>query len=64
VNLVADTEYCSEANLFVCAEKSVIPLLAVGRGSHHHDPLDRDLPEPQPRRSGRNGDGKDAGTIF
>ena len=44
MNLVADTEYCSETNLFVCAENLVIPQLAVGRGSHHYDPLDRDLP--------------------
>jgi len=63
VNLVADTEYCSEANVFVCAEKSVIPPLAVGRGSHtttHWTEICRTITA----RSGRNGDGKDAGTIF
>lgn len=41
VNLVADTGYCSEANVKACVEQQVTPLIAVGREHHHPDPLAR-----------------------
>lgn len=46
-NLVADTGYCSEANVKACVEKNVTPLIAVSREEHHLDPLAR-FTEPPP----------------
>lgn len=47
VNLVADTGYCSEANVKACVEQNVTPLIAVGREEHHPGPLAR-FTEPPP----------------
>jgi len=46
-HLVADTGYCSEANVKACVEQKVTPLIAVSREHHHPDPLDR-FTEPPP----------------
>ena len=46
-HLVADTGYCSDANVNACVEQKVIPLIAVSREHHHPDPLDR-FTEPPP----------------
>ena len=46
-HLVADTGYCSDANVKACVEQKVIPLIAVSREHHHPDPLDR-FTEPPP----------------
>jgi hypothetical protein len=46
-NLVADTGYCSEANVKACVEKNVTLLIAVSREEHHLDPLAR-FTEPPP----------------
>ena len=46
-HLVADTGYCSEANVNALVEQKVIPLIAVSRAHHHPDPLDR-FTEPPP----------------
>ena len=46
-HLVADTGYCSDANVKTCVEQKVIPLIAVSREHHHPDPLDR-FTEPPP----------------
>ena len=46
-HLVADTGYCSDANVNACVEQKVIPLIAVSRESHHPDPLER-FTEPPP----------------
>ena len=45
--LVANTGYCSEANVKACAEQDITPLIAVKRDSHHPDPLER-FTEPPP----------------
>jgi len=45
--LVADTGYFSEANVKACGENGITPLIAVGRESHHPDPLER-FTEPPP----------------
>jgi len=47
VNLVADTGYFSEANVRVCGEHNITPLIAVAREAHHPDPLER-FTEPPP----------------
>jgi len=47
VNLVADTGYFSEANVRVCGEHKITPLIAVAREAHHPDPLER-FTEPPP----------------
>ena len=44
---MADTGYCSEANVKACVEQKVTPLIAVSREHHHPDPLDR-FTEPPP----------------
>ena len=46
-HLVADTGYCSEANVNACVEQQVTPLIAVNRELHHPDPLER-FTEPPP----------------
>ncbi len=46
-HLVADTGYCSEANVKACVEQKVIPLIAVSCEHHHLDPMAR-LTEPPP----------------
>ena len=47
VHLVADTGYCSEANVKACGAYSMTPLIAVSREAHHPDPLAR-CTEPPP----------------
>ena len=47
VNLVADTGYCSEANVKACGEQAMTPLIAMKREAHHPDPLAR-CTEPPP----------------
>ncbi len=54
VNLVADTGYCSEANVKACVEKNVTPLIAVSREGHHPDPLAR-FTEPPPLKENATG---------
>ena len=49
--LVADTGYFSEANVKVCGENEIVPLIAVSRESHHPDPLER-FTEPPPLAEG------------
>jgi transposase len=51
VNLVADTGYCSEANVKACVEKNVTPLIAVSREEHHPDPLARFTEPPPPKEN-------------
>ena len=46
VTLVADTGYFSEANVKLCGEQNVIPLIAVSREEHHPEPMAR-FSEPQ-----------------
>ena len=46
-HLVADTGYCSDANVNACVEQKVIPLIAVSREHHHPDPMAR-FTEPPP----------------
>jgi len=46
-HLVADTGYCSDANVKACVEQKVIPLIAVSREHHHPDPMAR-FTEPPP----------------
>ena len=46
-NLVADTGYFSEANVNVCGEQKITPLIAVKREGHHPDPMARST-EPPP----------------
>ena len=45
--LVADTGYYSEANINYCGERTITPLIAVGRDAHHPDPMER-FTEPKP----------------
>ncbi len=40
-NLVADTGYFSEANVKLCVEQKVTPLIAVSREEHHPEPMAR-----------------------
>lgn len=40
-NLVADTGYFSEANVKLCVEQKVTPLIAVSREAHHPEPMAR-----------------------
>ena len=47
VHLVADTGYCSEANVKACGEQALTPLIAMKREAHHPDPLAR-FTEPPP----------------
>lgn len=46
-NLVADTGYFSEANVNICSERQITPLIAVSREEHHPDPMAR-FTEPPP----------------
>ncbi len=46
-NLVADTGYFSEANVKLCVEQKVTPLIAVSREEHHPEPMAR-FTEPPP----------------
>lgn len=46
-NLVADTGYFSEANVKLCVEQKVTPLIAVCREEHHPEPMAR-FTEPPP----------------
>lgn len=48
--MLADTGYCSQANVQHCHAHQIEPLLAMGRDSHHLPVLERfapDAPEPQ-----------------
>ena len=45
--LLADTGYCSEANVESCVEAGIEPLFAMGRETHHW-PLEQRLSEPPP----------------
>jgi len=49
--LVADTGYFSEANVKACLDHEITPLIAVGRESHHPDPVER-FTEPPPLAEG------------
>ena len=49
--LVADTGYFSEANIKICRDDQITPLIAVKRESHHPDPLER-FTEPPPLPAG------------
>lgn len=40
-NLVADTGYFSDANVKLCVEQKVTPLIAVSREAHHPEPMAR-----------------------
>ena len=46
-NLVADTGYFSEANVNICGEEQITPLIAVSREEHHPGPMVR-FTEPPP----------------
>lgn len=46
-NLVADTGYFSEANVKLCVDQKVVPLIAVSREEHHPEPMAR-FTEPPP----------------
>ena len=45
--LVADMGYFSEANVKLCGEQNVTPLIAVSREEHHPEPMAR-FTEPPP----------------
>ena len=49
--LVADTGYFSSGNVKACIASGIVPLIAVGRESHHPDPLER-FTEPPPLTEG------------
>ncbi len=40
-SLVADTSYFSKANVNICCEQQITPLIALSREEHHPDPLAR-----------------------
>lgn len=46
-NLMADTGYCSDANVYACVEKNVTPLIAVSREEQYPDPLARVAPRSE-----------------
>lgn len=49
-SLIADNGYCSQANVQVCVDAGIEPLLAIKRESHHLSVMQRfapDAPEPQ-----------------
>jgi IS5 family transposase len=46
-NLLADTGYHSAANIDVCIEKEINPLIAENREKHHPSPAER-FAEPEP----------------
>jgi transposase len=50
-NLVADTGYFSEANVKLCVEQKVIPLIAVSREEHYPEPMAR-FTEPPALKEG------------
>jgi hypothetical protein len=49
--LIADTGYCSEANVNACGEREIEALIAVSREHHHQHPLER-FAEPLPLPEG------------
>jgi len=46
--LLADTGYCSEANVQACVAADIDPLLAMGRQPHHPPLAERFAPDPPP----------------
>src|SRR5690242_6483704 len=46
--LLADTGYCSEANVQACAAADIDPLIALGRQPHHPPLAERFAPDPPP----------------
>ena len=46
--LLADTGYCSEANVQACAAADIDPLIAMGRQPHHPPLAERFAPDPPP----------------
>ena len=46
--LLADTGYCSEANVQACAAAGIDPLIALGRQPHHPPLAARVAPDPPP----------------
>ena len=46
--LLADTGYCSEANVQACAAAGIDPLIAMGRQPHHPPLAARVAPDPPP----------------
>src|SRR5829696_8681288 len=46
--LLADTGYCSEANVQACVAAGIDPLLAMGRQPHHPPLAERFAPDPPP----------------
>src|ERR687884_1249966 len=46
--LLADTGYCSEANVQACAAADIDPLIALGRQPHHPPLAERFAPNPPP----------------
>src|SRR3954471_5451931 len=46
--LLADTGYCSEANVQACVAADIDPLLAMGRQPHHPPLAERLAPDPPP----------------
>src|SRR5947209_4295079 len=46
--LLADTGYCSEANVQACVAADIGPLLAMGRQPHHPPLAERFAPDPPP----------------
>ena len=46
--LLADTGYCSEANVQACVVAGIDPLLAMGRQPHHPPLAERFAPDPPP----------------
>ncbi len=49
--LVADTGYCSEANVDACSKREIEALIAMSREAHHQNPLER-FAEPLPLPEG------------
>src|SRR3954462_7763848 len=46
--LLADTGYCSEANVQACVAADIDPLIAMGRQPHHPPLAERFAPDPPP----------------
>jgi transposase len=50
--LLADSGYCSQANIIACAQAGIEPLIAQGKQTHHMPVLERFAPDgPQPQGS-------------
>lgn len=47
-DLLADSGYCSAANVAACAEAKATPLIALGRERHHRSWKERFAPAPPP----------------